>query len=440
VVHQLEGLYTEKVLWADNKKDLFKLTFDIVQALLEGKHEIYKSQIEDFELIDFSEKDVTFKYKCLFEFSGLSNSKDITVYKIKAYVGSFAFEILDENWSNQAYMVFTSDLTKKEIGYKLDEISGLLGYKLMDQSSFHLDEEDIRIDPMVYRSILTDLKKLVDRSREPGLLEFYKNFKNLSEVTIDDLFNDIAYRSENLPYTLTIKKGSLDRFSFHHKKFIVNELMSYLNERSSPMTLFWDSSTRSIKVSSDFTNQTFNGKILQTRGYIASSMGKDEMMQNKYQVTEFDNGLQISIPDLSNDIVSSLLVRIGQMKFTIPIEKIERTYQARSSDLVSNINGDFVCSMDKCIPVIKLHETYHIISDFTRICDGIVIEVKTEDESFALLVDEIMGQVDVTFQYLPQYMSRQIKGVVACSILREGDIALALDLQAIKGAFTMEVM
>jgi len=440
IVHQLEGLYSENVLWADNKNDLFNLTYDIVQALLEDNHETYTTQLDIFELYDSLEKEVAFKYKCIFDFSEQSVSKDIIEYKIKAYVSSFVFEVLEECWHDEVYMVFTSDLTKKEIGCKLDEISGLIGYKLIDQTYFYLEEEDISINPIDYRSMLNELKHLCDVSSEPEILKFYKKFKNMSEITINALFSDIATRCKNLPYTLTVNAGSLDRVSVHHKTFIVNELMTYLNEKSGPMILYWDETNRSINVVSDLTNKFINGKILQTRDYIAASVGKKILRQNTYRVTEFDIGLQINVPSMLSDIVSTLLVRIGQMKFTIPIDKIERTYQARASELISNLSGDFVSSKDKCIPVIKLFETYHITSDFTRICDGIVIEVKTEDESFALLVDEILDQVDVTFQYLPHYMSKQVKGVVACSVLREGDIALALDLQAIKGVFTMEVM
>jgi two-component system chemotaxis sensor kinase CheA len=102
-------------------------------------------------------------------------------------------------------------------------------------------------------------------------------------------------------------------------------------------------------------------------------------------------------------------------------------HKASEGELTNTSKDDTVINIrSEVIPLIKLHDFYHIETNKREAGEGIVIVVQARDRKAALLADEIIGYRQIVIKSLPPYME-DIRALSGCSIMSDGKVSMIID-------------
>lgn len=139
-------------------------------------------------------------------------------------------------------------------------------------------------------------------------------------------------------------------------------------------------------------------------------------------------------------IVDGMEISVGNSIFTVPIHNIRQSFKVTPDDIVYDANrGEMIRRMDRFYPLIRIHDFYELKTEITNLEDGIVMWVESDDKSYCLFVDDLLGEQQVVVKPLPSYLySFNIKnsGIAGCTILGDGNISIILDIQNLYDAVT----
>lgn len=135
----------------------------------------------------------------------------------------------------------------------------------------------------------------------------------------------------------------------------------------------------------------------------------------------------VRIP-LTLAIIEGMVVKVGQNRYTIPINSIKESLQPKEGQITRTPDHlELVSIRGELLPVIRLHELYEVSPDFHRLTDGILIVVENEEKKCSLFVDEVIGQQQIVIKGLSSYLGH-VKSISGCAILGDGDVSMILDI------------
>lgn len=139
---------------------------------------------------------------------------------------------------------------------------------------------------------------------------------------------------------------------------------------------------------------------------------------------------RIRLP-LTLAILDGQLVRVGQELFIMPLVSIIESTQV-DVDLVNHVAGG--CEVfrlrDEYIPIVRLHEIFHIKPSSHDIKDCLLVVLETGDGKVGLVVDDLLAQQQVVIKSL-ETNYRRVEGVSGATILGDGTVSLILDIGGI---------
>ncbi len=145
----------------------------------------------------------------------------------------------------------------------------------------------------------------------------------------------------------------------------------------------------------------------------------------------------LKIP-LTLSIVGGMEIAVGESIFTIPISNIKQSFKATTEQIVYDATGnEIILCMGEFCPVIRLNKLYNIEGGTDVIEEGILIWVETNDRSYCLFVDQLLGEQQVVVKPMPSYLNNfNIKqsGISGCTVLGNGNISIILDVDNILSA------
>lgn len=156
--------------------------------------------------------------------------------------------------------------------------------------------------------------------------------------------------------------------------------------------------------------------------------------------SEMDEGTTISIKiPLTLAIIDGMKISVGESIFTVPTTTIKESFKARKEDLIKDASdNEMIMIRGDAYPVVRLHDVFNLKSETEDIMEGILVMVETEETSYCLFADEILGEQQVVVKPIPGYL-RQYKvkdsGVAGCAILGNADISLILDISGIANEY-----
>ena len=137
----------------------------------------------------------------------------------------------------------------------------------------------------------------------------------------------------------------------------------------------------------------------------------------------------LKIP-LTLAIIDSMIFRVGEMQYSLPIEDIIEFQKIEKGQITTTSGGGEVLRLrDEIMPIIELYRFYNIKNSVTDPEDGLFIILQSSRKKAAVLVDEIIGNRQVVIKPLPDYMG-EIRAISGCSILGSGEICLIIDTSA----------
>ncbi len=128
-------------------------------------------------------------------------------------------------------------------------------------------------------------------------------------------------------------------------------------------------------------------------------------------------------------IIQSLMVVVGTEKYAIPLSTIQ-TIEDITVDDIKRVRGKEVINLrGEVIPIIRLNEILDIES--TQDADhNVAVIIRKGDKQAGLIVDEMIGQLEIVIKSLGKYMT-DCKQISGATILGDGEVALILDANAL---------
>lgn len=144
----------------------------------------------------------------------------------------------------------------------------------------------------------------------------------------------------------------------------------------------------------------------------------------------------IKIP-LTLAIIDGMEITVGDLVFTVPISTIKESFKVENSQILRDTGGnEMIMIRGICYPILRLHEKFDIETDVTKLEDGILLLVETDNKSMCIFADKLIGEQQVVVKPFPKYLSRyNIKGegLSGCTIMGDGSISLIIDTNTLIG-------
>lgn len=159
---------------------------------------------------------------------------------------------------------------------------------------------------------------------------------------------------------------------------------------------------------------------------IKNLRGSIELLSEKDKGTSFIIRLPLTLA-----IIDGMMVRVGGERFVIPLTSISEFVKIQTKDILKAEDKAVIVHLRKeYIPYIGLYEIFNIEPKYTAPTEGIIVVLKENQKSLALLVDEIIGQEQVVIKSLRENMG-QVEGIAGATILGDGKVAVILDVSSL---------
>ncbi|MFR0689107.1 chemotaxis protein CheA [Enterobacterales bacterium AE_CKDN230030158-1A_HGKHYDSX7] len=141
--------------------------------------------------------------------------------------------------------------------------------------------------------------------------------------------------------------------------------------------------------------------------------------------------MSIRLP-LTLAILDGLIVAVEQVNYVVPLTYIVESLQARADDVrgLAGEESTVIRVRGEYLPLFSLNQLLRIDAQPLPPEQGIVVILESEGKSFALQVDELVGQQQVVIKSLEQNF-RRIDGIAGATIMGDGSVALILDVDAL---------
>jgi len=127
-------------------------------------------------------------------------------------------------------------------------------------------------------------------------------------------------------------------------------------------------------------------------------------------------------------ILDGQLIRIGRQTYIVPLVTIVESLQI-DIEQVNVVGGglEVLRLRDDYIPILRLHEVFHLDDAQTHLQDALLVVVETDNNKVGLLVDELLAQQQFVIKSLEQNYKR-VAGISGATILGNGSVSLILDV------------
>ena len=133
--------------------------------------------------------------------------------------------------------------------------------------------------------------------------------------------------------------------------------------------------------------------------------------------------MTIRLP-LTLAILDGMSVSVSGETYILPLSHISHSVQPLATDIKTVNGARVVLVRDEYIPIISLAELFNLPAPTEG--TGILVVLEMDNMRTALLVDELLGQLQVVLKSL-EANYRRVKGVSGATILGDGRVALILD-------------
>lgn len=137
--------------------------------------------------------------------------------------------------------------------------------------------------------------------------------------------------------------------------------------------------------------------------------------------------ITLRIP-LTLAIIESLLVRIDNSYFVLPLSVVEECVELTKDDIKNSHGRNLANVRGNLIPYIPLRKQFEISSKIPDIQQIVVTSIRGSKVGF--VVDTVIGEHQTVIKTLGR-MYRDVKGISGATILGDGTVALILDMSVL---------
>lgn len=131
-------------------------------------------------------------------------------------------------------------------------------------------------------------------------------------------------------------------------------------------------------------------------------------------------------------ILDGMIVEVDKVNYVVPLTYIVESLQLKEEHIysMSGSSSAVIRVRDEYLPLLSLHSLLNLQTAPPPAVGGLVLILEAEGNSFALQVDELIGQQQVVIKSLEQNF-RRIEGITGATIMGDGSVALILDVDAL---------
>jgi two-component system chemotaxis sensor kinase CheA len=135
---------------------------------------------------------------------------------------------------------------------------------------------------------------------------------------------------------------------------------------------------------------------------------------------------QIILP-LTLAIIPSLLVKIQNTSFAIPMVMISETVRLQNSDIQSICQKPVILLRERVLPLIHLSDVFGFRQSHGEQKHFFAVVIQFGKERFGLIVDSLIGEEEVVVKPLGAFIG-DLPGISSATILGNGRVALIVDV------------
>lgn len=130
-------------------------------------------------------------------------------------------------------------------------------------------------------------------------------------------------------------------------------------------------------------------------------------------------------------ILDGQLVTVGDNVYIIPLVSIVESLQI-DINKVNSVGGglDVLRLRDEYIPIMRLHDLFNHNNAQTRLEDGLLVVVESDNEKVGLLVDDLLAQQQFVIKSL-EANYKKVDGISGATILGDGSVSLIIDISGV---------
>jgi two-component system, chemotaxis family, sensor kinase CheA len=134
---------------------------------------------------------------------------------------------------------------------------------------------------------------------------------------------------------------------------------------------------------------------------------------------------RIRLP-LTMAIVDGLAVGMDGEIYILPLLAVLESFRPKAAEIRRIIGrGEIVMVRGRPVPLARLHRIFHARKT-TEPAEGIVVLIEHQGKRLGLLVDELLGQMQVVMKSM-ETNYQKVEGISAATILGDGQVAFILD-------------
>ena len=129
-------------------------------------------------------------------------------------------------------------------------------------------------------------------------------------------------------------------------------------------------------------------------------------------------------------IIQALMVKVGGETYAIPLDSIQIIEDVAPDEIKLVQNREVINLRGSVTPLIRLSKSLEVESNQPEDSNMVVVIVKKGEQQAGLVIDEMLGQLEIVIKPLGKYTSK-CKFISGATILGDGEIALILDTNAL---------
>ena len=300
-----------------------------------------------------------------------------------------------------------------------------LSKKLNKKMELYMTGEDTELDRTVIDEIGDPLMHLLRNSADHGL-ESPEERARLGKPEVGSIFLDAYQDGNNVVIEVRDDGAGINIEKVRNKAIekgtITPEQAESMTDKEIIELLFRPSFSTSEKIT-DVSGRGVGLDVVKSK---IEGLGGDVEC---HSVVGEGSTFTIRLP-LTLAIIQALMVKIGSEQYAISLGSIQ-TVEDIPVEEIKHVQGKEVINLrDNVIPLIRLGELLEV-PDTAEDAENItVVVIKKGDKQAGLVVDSLIGQMEIVIKSLGKYININ-KMISGATILGDGDVALIIDANAI---------
>ena len=296
-----------------------------------------------------------------------------------------------------------------------------LNKKLGKKMELYMSGEDTELDRTVIDEIGDPIMHLLRNSADHGL-ESAEIRKERGKSEVGSIFLDAFQEGNNVVIEVRDDGNGIDtekvKAKAVEKGTITQEQADVMTDKEAIDLLFRPSFSTAEKVT-DVSGRGVGLDVVKSK---IEALGGDVEVKTKYGE---GSTFSIRLP-LTLAIIQALMVKLGDEKYAISLGSIQTIEDIPVSEIKYVHAKEVIHLRGNVIPLIRLRELLDVPGEQEEQENITVVIVSKGDKQAGLVVDSLIGQMEIVIKSLGKYININ-KMISGATILGDGSVALIID-------------